>query len=252
MLASVLRRWYVALLVLALTGYAAVHQWRASEPQYVSTTAMTVVPSTEFMQVRASSGSASDSSMGNPFGYSAGNTLAALLADSIDNGVVALPPEAAGTVLTVDRDGNQANIFFTVLAAGPTEDAVVLALSTLESQGPQILREIQVRSGSPEDQLYTSLLTRPMLQPSVTHPGRQRAVVGTALAGLLVAALACVALDGSLRSRQRQRRSASSRTAGTREAISVVLPPEEGSRARPVRAEGRGSSGRRGRLADTH
>lgn len=237
---AVLRRWYVAVLVLALTAYGAAAAWQSARPIYTSSTTMTVVPSSSFMQARADTGTG-ESSLGNPFGFTAAPTLTALLSDAINYGAVDLPPEAAGASLSVAADNqSRGSAFFTVNAVGRSPEAVIAALTALDTQAPAALVAIQQGAGAPSDQVFTALRTRGIPYPAEDFPDRQRAALGIVLVGLLATALLCVAVD-SLVARRRDRLA----TAGATEEGEDELEPS----AR-VRTSRRWRSSKREELTD--
>ncbi|MXG89958.1 Wzz/FepE/Etk N-terminal domain-containing protein [Nocardioides flavescens] len=204
-LSAMLRRWYVALVVLVITGIAAVQLWGTAAPQYTASTTLTVVPSQSLVQVRADLG-AGESSLGNPFGVQATTVLAALLSESINSGQVVLPASAAGTQVAVVRSDLGVESFFNVVAVGRTPQGANDALQAVTDQSVSILAAIQTSAGAPTDQLYTSLRTRPDGGVGVSYPDRSRMVLGVVLAGLLAAALLSVAVDAAARGTGRLRR----------------------------------------------
>lgn len=195
-LTAVARRWYVALVVLGLAGYAAFQLWQDAEPQYRSSAVLSVVASPSYLLSQQTDDPAVR--MLNPWGQSS-STLASLLADSIAHGAVRMPPELAGTGLVVETSTQRAESFFTVVSVSTSREGAVTALAELQEQAPQVLADIQERGGAPADQQFTAFLARPAVAPAVSYPDRMRLVLGTVLVGLLVTALASVALDGAVR-----------------------------------------------------
>jgi hypothetical protein len=239
---AVLRRWYVALVVVALSGFYAQQVWQKATPQYTASMTMTVLPSKSLTAVRAASG-AGESSLGNPFGVNAVSTLSALLQDSISNEQVVFTPEAAGAQVAIEAS-QDATSYFTVVAVGDTPAAPNEALDDVAEQAPAILGAIQTGAGSPGDQLYTSYRTYGAQDPSVAYPDRQRAALGVLLAGLLAAALISVLVDSLFQAfRGRRRR--------TTKLPETPISPEEPSERRsserrsldPQRAQTRSGGG---------
>ncbi|MCZ2817354.1 hypothetical protein O2W16_14645 [Modestobacter sp. VKM Ac-2984] len=230
MAAAVLRRWYVFLLVAGLAAVVAVGSYRDARPVYTSTTVMTVLPSQDLVRVRGEV-NAGESSLGNPFGISANTVLAALLADQINTGGIVLPPEAGDATLAVSASGQDLRQFFTVQAVASTSAGAIAALTAAAEQSPQVLAAIQVAAGSPTDQLYTAQQTRLPTAPLAEYPDRSRLVLGTMLAGLLLATLLSVVVDSVVLARRR--RSTKRKTAPLPSRTTPLDGPDAGSDDEP-------------------
>jgi hypothetical protein len=209
-LSAVLHRWYVALLILTVTAYGASRLWTSVAPEYSTSSVVSVVATQSYLEAQQSQ--SPTVVIGNPYKDSA-STLASLLADSLVNGNVALPIGAERARVDIASNPARSDSFFTVQATGPSAEAALSAILAVEEQAPALLADIQQRAGAPADQLFTTILARPATDPVAAHPGRARLVVGIALVGVLVAALACVFIDGLMHQRQRPRRRGGSRSA---------------------------------------
>ena len=201
-LAAVARRWYVAVVILGLTAYGTIQLWDRSVPEYTSSSVVSVVATGTYLQAQQSQDPTVISA--NPYGNGAA-TVASLLADRIANGNVTLPADARGAALTVVPSLLRAESFFTVTSTAPTPEAALGAIQAVEQQAPALLADFQQRAGTPADQLYSAILSRPPSTPDGSYPSRSRVVVGAALAGTLVTVLLCVLLD-SIAARVRSRR----------------------------------------------
>ncbi len=235
-LGALARRWYVAVVVLGVTGFLAAQLWQQAEPVYSSTTVVSVVRSPAYLQAQQSEDPLV--TMGNPYG-DATTTLAGLLADSIAHGNIDLSDDAPGASFTVQTNNQRAESFFTVGASAPDREGALAALLVLQDEAPALLADIPERAGAPADQLMTAILTRPATAPQQEFPDRSRLVLGTVLAGMLATALLCVAVDGAVAASRRRRNAARAerRSSGT--------PVEGGTGAR-----GRAGGARSGEDAD--
>jgi hypothetical protein len=200
---ALVRRWYITVIVLAATGLVATNLWNAAEEEFVSSTTVSVVASPEYL---AKVGLEEAPNL-NPYAGNAA-TLAALLADSLANGALALPN--ADTAVVEITEGNPARLetFFTVTITSSTSVSTRRAVDAVATQAPAVLADIQLRAGAPADQAFTAILARPGSGPESHHPDRARLIAGTSLAGLVLAALAASAFDGAATRRTRRARRA--------------------------------------------
>ncbi|MCZ2842387.1 hypothetical protein O2W19_11220 [Modestobacter sp. VKM Ac-2980] len=200
-LRAVVRRWYVSLVVLALTAVAATGLWKAAEPSYTASTTLVVLPSPTLLAERAAADSG-ESSLGNPFGTQATTVLASLLADQINTGGIALAGDAAEATLAVQANDVRPEPYFTVVATGDSPEGTTAALVAAIEQGPVILAEMQRSAGAPANQIYTAVQTRQQTPVVIDYPDRLRMVLGVVLAGILSAALLSVLVDSLIEARR--------------------------------------------------
>ncbi|CCH85914.1 exported protein of unknown function [Modestobacter italicus] len=208
------RRWYVLVLVLALTAFGAVQAHRAARPSYTVTATLVVLPSPSLVQARLPT-SGSGGLTTNPFNaQTGGSTLAAVLADALNTAVVRDQVLAGGRgTASAGWDNQAAQLVELSTVSSSAEDATELMTRLVAGAETEVAR-VQLDAGAPADQLFTTAVGSPADYPLRSYPDRLRSVVGLALVGLLAAMLAAVLLDrlvlagARARSRRRRRRAA--------------------------------------------
>ena len=209
---AVFRRWYISGIVLLAFAYLSTQLWEQAEPEYSSSTVLSVVPTQEYLLVQQSRTRDNLVTVTNPYGSGAA-TLASLLADGISHDAIVKTPGAAEAEYQVTTNPTRAESFFTVTVSAPTSAGVTEALTALEAQAPAVLADLQLRAGAPANQLFTAIPARVPAPPVVGYPDRVRIVLGTVLAGLLATALISVAADSAMLAARSRAREAQERRA---------------------------------------
>ncbi|WP_369140389.1 hypothetical protein [Modestobacter versicolor] len=227
------RRWYVLLIVFALTAVGAVQAHRAAEPSYTVTATLVVVPSPSLVQARLPT-SGSGGLTTNPFNaQTGGSTLAAVLADALNTAVVQDQVLAGGSGAASAGWDNQAAQLVELSTVSSTAEGASDLMTRLVAGAEVEVGRVQLDAGAPEDQLFTTAVGSPADYPLRSYPDRLRSVVGLALVGVLVALLAAVLLDRLVLAGARARARRSRRRAARREAARVSA--EVGQAPAPVR-----------------
>ena len=203
-LRACVRCWYVVLVVLGVTGFLAAGYYRDSQPQYSVSAQVLVVPSASLLAIRSPDSGTGGAST-NPFNAtSGGSTLANALSSSLNTALVqsSILPSGVGLTAAWNTEANSV-VSLTTVASSATEaqDGMADVVMQLNS----VLAGIQTRAGAGIDQLYVaSLISEPDF-PLQTFPDRLRLVVGSVLAGLVVAVVLAVLLDSVLAGRRERR-----------------------------------------------
>lgn len=208
------RRWYVLIVVLALAATGAVQASRAATPSYTVTASLVVLPSPALVAARLPT-SGSGGLTTNPFNaQTGGSTLAAVLADALNTATVQDEVLTGGSGrATAQWDNQTAQLVGLTTVSGTAEGATDLMTRLVDGAGA-VVERVQLDAGAPADQLFTTAVGSPADYPLRDYPDRLRAVVGTALAGVVLAVLAAVLLDrlvlagARVRGRRRRRRAA--------------------------------------------
>ena len=213
------RRWYVMLLVLAVTAVGVVQAHRSAQPTYTVTATLVVVPSPALVQARLPT-SGTGGLTTNPFNaQTGGSTLAAVLADALNTAVVKDRVLAGASGSATARWDNQAAQLVELSTVSRTAEGATGLMAALVDGASAEVERVQLDAGAPADQLFTTAVGSPADYPLRAYPDRLRQVVGLALLGVFAAVLAAVLLDrlvlagARARSRRRKRQAARDRAA---------------------------------------
>lgn len=199
-----LRRWYVFLPVLGLTVWFCLQQYRAAAPQYTSTAAFAVVPSSDLLIARGQQNSG-DALITNPYnGGTAQATLAALLTAALNTASVRdeLLPRG-GVAVTAQRNPEVDPTLVSVSLVSEDPRAAADAVAALQAGTNGVLAGLQTSVGAPPSQLFAAVPGGPVDPPLEDYPDRVRAVVAFGLAGTLLAVVLSVLAQSSMRGRRR-------------------------------------------------
>lgn len=224
-------RWWVFVPVVALTAWLCAHEYRAAEPQFTSTAAVVVAPSESLQYVRGEQGN-TGVLVTSPFADGSGpRVLAGLLSRALNTATVREQLLPGGRVaLSADRDVqsdvNVVTITIVAESARAAQQGITTAVEGANGVAAQVQRDAGVRDG----QFLDAVSGGPVDPPMVSYPDRLRAVVGFALAGMLLAVVLAVLAHSLLSGRGgRRRRSAPAHDAWAGGDESLDLMTELGS-----------------------
>lgn len=201
-LGTCLRRWYVVLPVLAISGYFAMGAYQQVESQYTASTSIVILPS----QALPSEADAVETpTLDNPYAGSGGPKLAAaVLAKNINSssfrdrlGIV------PGDTSTFESTVAQAQPIITVDVTGSSPEAVTATLDAVTQSARVVLNEFQAMAEAPEAKRYLVAAAVPASDATDVTPSRWRTSGAILVVGAGVAALLAVALDAALTARRR-------------------------------------------------
>ncbi|PFG38851.1 hypothetical protein ATJ97_1339 [Georgenia soli] len=207
-LGASLRRWYVTVLVVAVTGLLAFQSYKAVEPVYTGMVSLVVLPSLE--QTLAASADPEDelAQDKNPYAGQGGSQFAvAVLKRNINSTAFRerLDLEKNETILA-ETANSQPILEITASANTPADVRRLLDLVTAEAS--VVLNEFQETAGAPVETRYR---TAPAVPPGTVEdvtPSRLRVAGAIAVMGCAVAAGLATTLDLLLARRKARRQGA--------------------------------------------
>ncbi|WP_407344412.1 hypothetical protein [Pengzhenrongella phosphoraccumulans] len=201
-LGTCLRRWYVVLPVLAISGYFAMQAYQQVEPQYTASTSIVILPS---QPVAGAPASESTPTLDNPYAGSGGPKLAAaVLSKNINSSAfrdrLGLAPDDSSTFASTVA---QAQPIITVDATGASPAAVLGTLDSVTTASRVVLDEFQAVADAPAAKRYLVAAAVPASDATDITPSRWRTAGALLVIGTALAALLAVAVDAALRSRRK-------------------------------------------------
>ncbi|MGV8968638.1 MAG: hypothetical protein ACOH2F_20450 [Cellulomonas sp.] len=201
-LGTCLRRWYVVLPVLAITGFFAMQAYQQVEPQYTASTSIVILPS---QPVAGAPANADTPTLDNPYAGSGGPKLAAaVLSKNINSSTfrdqLGL---AAGDTSTFSSSVAQAQPIITVDATGSSPAAVLSTLDGVTAASRVVLDQFQAVAEAPEAKRYLVAAAVPASDATDITPSRWRTAGAILVIGIALAAILAVSVDAAMRSRRR-------------------------------------------------
>ncbi|RYV50774.1 hypothetical protein [Pengzhenrongella frigida] len=201
-LGTCLRRWYVVLPVLAISGYFAMQAYEAVEPQYTASTSIVILPS---QTLPGEEGAVETPTLENPYAGSGGPKLAAaVLAKNIDSSSfrdrLGMAPDDTSTF---EASVAQTQPIITVDAMANSPEAAIATLDAVTESARVVLDEFQAVAEAPEAKRYLVAAAVPVSNVTDVTPSRWRTAGAILVVGAGLAALLAVALDAALKARRR-------------------------------------------------
>ena len=198
-----LRRWYVTLPVLALTGWFAVQAYEAVPSEYTSTVSVVVLPSNVVQEEVEGAPPQPD----NPYSGSGGPRFAAaVLARNINTEAyrerIGLG-DAEG--VTFEASASQQQPIIRIDAVAPTPEEVLTTLDAVVAQADEVLVEFQTQAGAVAPDLFRLAPAVPADRVEDVTPSRFRTAGAIAVLGGLVAAGLAAGVDALARLRRDRR-----------------------------------------------
>lgn len=202
-------RWWVFVPVVALTAWLCAHEYRDAEPQFTSTAAVVVAPSESLLYVRGEQTN-TGILVTSPFADGNGSrVLAGLLSRALNTATVREQLLPAGSVaLSAERDVEADVNVVTLTVVAEDADAARKGIATAVEGANGVAAQVQRDAGVRDGQYLDAVSGGPIDPPMVSYPDRLRAVVGFALAGLLLAVVLSVLAQALLTGRRKERRTA--------------------------------------------
>ena len=201
-LGTCLRRWYVVLPVLAISGYFAMQAYQQVEPQYTASTSIVILPS---QPVPGAPANTDVPTLDNPYAGSGGPKLAAaVLSKNINSSAFRdrLGLSADNTA-TFTSTVAQAQPIITVDATASSPEAVLSTLDGVTVASRIVLDEFQAVAEAPEAKRYLVAAAVPASDATDITPSRWRTAGAILVIGTALAALLAVAVDAALSSRRK-------------------------------------------------
>ena len=201
-LGTCLRRWYVFLPVLAISGYFAMQAYQQVEPLYSASTSIVILPS---QPLPGAPDEADTLTLDNPYAGSGGPKLAAaVLAKNIDSSTfrdrLGLTPDDTSIF---ESTVAQTQPIITVDATASSPEAVISTLGAVTIAARVVLDDFQAVAEAPEAKRYLVAAAVPPSAATDVTPSRWRTAGAILVVGAGLAALLAVALDAALRARRR-------------------------------------------------
>lgn len=199
-LGTCLRRWYVVLPVLAISGYFAMQAYEQVESQYTASTSIVILPSQSEAGVDPES---EVPTLDNPYAGSGGPKLAAaVLAKNIDSSAfrdrLGLTPTDTSTF---EASVSQSQPIITVDAIASTPEATLATLDAVTESARVVLDEFQAVAEAPEAKRYLVAAAVPASSATDVTPSRWRTAGAILVIGTILGMILAVAVDGALRRR---------------------------------------------------
>ncbi|WP_146149464.1 hypothetical protein [Kineococcus rhizosphaerae] len=245
---TLLHRWYLTVVVLALVAYFARGAWNQAAPQYQTSATFLVTPSVALSTPLPENVPGTEPGTRNPFALSGGaSTLAATVSASLNTDTVQagfMTPFPGARFSAADASGTTGNrTYFTVSAATDTPDQGAAVIAAALQAGARQLLDVQHAVQAPDNGLFVIIQSTPTDGPVETYPDRARAVGAIGLGGLAAGVVLVVALDAilsalarGLSSRRARRRGAAAQPGAPAGAGSGPLPQATPARDLDVRA----------------
>lgn len=203
-LRACVRRWWVFLPVVGLTAWLCWQQFQQARPEYTSTAAVVVAPSPDLVISRGRQANDGPPVI-TPFNGGEGpRVLAGLLVSALNTSTVRqqlLP--AGGAALLASRDVQQDATVVNLQVVAEDAGSDAAALAAVRAGVNDVVHQVQLQAGAPQDQLYDAVPGGPVDPPLVAYPDRVRGVVAIALAGMLAAVVLSVLAQSLLRGRRK-------------------------------------------------
>jgi len=201
-LGTCLRRWYVVLPVLALSGYFAMESYQQVEPLYTASSSIVILPN---QPPPVESATPEVPTLDNPYAGSGGAKLAAaVLSKNINSSSFRerLGLTADDAVTFVSNVSQQQPII-TVDASALTPDEVLRTLDRVTVSARVVLDDFQAVADAPEATRYLVAAAVPASDVLDVTPSRWRTAGAILVIGAALAALLATAIDGAIRARRR-------------------------------------------------
>ena len=197
-----LRRWYVVVPLLAFGIVFAVLKFEQASPVYQLSTKLIVLSGGT---VVTSSNASSSALATNPYASQISTAAEAATVSSLSpealRAVASRGPSAA-----FGAAAEQSSPIIDITASSPERGTLSAALANFVLEAGKQFRELQLRAGSPPQQLLQLQSLSSPGAPAVSYPRRSRTLGTMVLGSLVLAAIAGVALDAALGRRHRPRR----------------------------------------------
>lgn len=198
-----LRRWWVTLPILALTGYLAAASYQAVEPVYTSSASIVVLPGVS----PDDSESEEEADSFNPYSGSGGGPrlAASVLSRNIDGSAfrdrlgLAEAPDLTWEASTADQQP-----IVTIDVTGPTPEIVLDVLDRITAEAAEVLIEFQSNAGASEGAGYRAASAGPSDMVDDVTPSRLRTAGAIAVVGAGLAAGFAAGVDALLTARRRR------------------------------------------------
>ncbi|GAA0297364.1 hypothetical protein [Kineococcus aurantiacus] len=223
---TLLHRWYLTVVVLALVAYLARGAWDRAEPEYQTSATFLVTPSVALSTPLPEAVPGTQPGSRNPFSLSGGaSTLAATVSTALNTGTVQagfMAPFPGAQFAAAEASGTTGNrTYFTVTAATDTPEEGAAVIDAALRAAAQQLLDVQRAVQAPDNGLFVVIQSTPTDGPVESYPDRARAVGTIGLGGLAAGVVLIVALDAllsalgrGLSARRTRRRGATGTPAG--------------------------------------
>ena len=201
-LGTCLRRWYVVLPVLAISGYFAMQAYQQVESEYTASTSIVILPS---QPLPGADPKVDTPTLDNPYAGSGGPKLAAaVLSKNINSSAfrdrLSLAP---GDTSTFASTVSPQQPIITVDATASSPEAATSTLDAVTVSSRVVLDEFQAVAEAPEAKRYLVAAAVPAGAAVDVTPSRWRSAGAILVVGAALAALLAVGFDAALRSRRR-------------------------------------------------